>query len=103
MAQGLSAASLKGVFAGCRSVHVPTTGNHPRDTWVVMYETDGETLSLPHRDSCRGVRKRIDHVLWLARIERRDCAYVPCVSAERAMVHKPLGELAKVLPRQASL
>lgn len=46
MTQGLSAASLRGVFAGCRGVHVPTTGNHPRDTWVVMYETDGETLYL---------------------------------------------------------
>ena len=56
-------------------------GRHVRNRWR-------DSLSLPHGDSCRGVRKKIDYVLWLARIERRDCAYVSCALVERAMVHR---------------
>lgn len=38
--------ALSGALVGKRSVHVPTTGNPPKDAWIIMYEIDGSELFL---------------------------------------------------------
>lgn len=38
--------ALSGNLAGCRSIHVPTKRNPPKDTWVIMYEVSGDDLYL---------------------------------------------------------